>query len=85
MQMKLVLEDDVNIHVLAQSQSPVYPYQYGWYYNAIRDPKIAIPRNCDPHPKSSKMRSEKYRNAIPKELKCDPKSTKRYLNKAKYE
>ena len=23
-------------------------------------PKIAIPRNRDPHPKSTKMRSEKY-------------------------
>ena len=27
----------------------------GWYYNAIRDPK-----NCDPNPKSTKMRSQKY-------------------------
>ena len=26
----------------------------------LRSQEIAIPRNCDPHPKSTKMRSEKY-------------------------
>ena len=36
----------------------------GSYHNAT-----AIPRNSDPHPKSTKMQSQKV-------LKCDPKSTK---------
>ena len=61
---ELFQENTLIIHIVPTGTYPVYKYANQTVHSAILE--SAIPRNCDPHPKSTKMRSEKYHSGIHK-------------------